>query len=130
MPALVTDGSGIICSMSVSKTPVPLIVPMPIVPATTPVATTADTIPMTNIPTFGMCESPVNAEVIVATVAAEVPNARARAVRAGHGRPVDARVRSCPDRRTPVRAHHLDLPVQVRWDDTVVAPEQELGMGT
>jgi len=57
------------CSMGASTAP--LVVPDPIAVATTPVATVADTIPMTNIPPFDMCMSLGNPEVAAATAAAE-----------------------------------------------------------
>jgi hypothetical protein len=58
-----------ICSMGVA--PAALLVPVPAVSATTPVATAANTIPETNIPTFGMCMSLGNPEVAAATSAAQ-----------------------------------------------------------
>jgi hypothetical protein len=57
------------CSMG--TTPAALIVAAPIVSATTPVARIVDTIPVTNIPTFGMCMSPGNPQVATATAAAQ-----------------------------------------------------------
>jgi hypothetical protein len=47
-----------------------LLVPVPAVSATTPVATAANTVPGTNIPTFGMCMSLGNPAVATATAAA------------------------------------------------------------
>jgi hypothetical protein len=69
MPAFVTAGSMLTCSMGAA--PAALIVPAPIATATTPIATVADTIPMTNIPTFGMCMSLGNPQVAAATAAAQ-----------------------------------------------------------
>ncbi len=69
MEPLVTSGTMLRCSMGASTAA--LVVPDPIAVATTPVATVVDTIPMTNIPTFGMCMSLGNPEVATATAAAE-----------------------------------------------------------
>ena len=69
MEPLVTSGTMIRCSMGASTAA--LVVPDPIAVATTPVATVVDTIPMANIPTFGMCMSLGNPEVAAATAAAE-----------------------------------------------------------
>src|ERR1022692_3671596 len=68
MPQLVTDGTTMACSRGTP--PASLIVPTPTVSATAPVATTADSTPMTNIPTFGMCMSPGNPQVATAPSAA------------------------------------------------------------
>ena len=68
MPPFVTSGTMLHCSMGVSSAP--LIVPAPVVVATAPLATVLDTIPLTNIPTFGMCMSLGNPEVAAATAAA------------------------------------------------------------
>jgi Domain of unknown function (DUF4280) len=51
--------------------PASLVVPDPVVEATTPVATVADTIPTANIPAFGLCMSLGNPEVAAATAAAQ-----------------------------------------------------------
>lgn len=69
MLPFVTSGTMLSCSMGAS--PAALVVPDPLVVATTPVATVVDTIPITNIPTFGMCMSLGNPEVAAATAAAE-----------------------------------------------------------
>jgi hypothetical protein len=69
MPQLVTAGTTMICSMG--AVPAALLVPVPDVLATTPAATAADSIPGTNIPTFGMCMSLGNPEVAAATTAAQ-----------------------------------------------------------
>jgi Domain of unknown function (DUF4280) len=65
----VTSGAMLRCSMGVA--PAPLVVPDPIAVATTPIATEVDTIPIANIPPFGMCMSLGNPEVAAATAAAE-----------------------------------------------------------
>lgn len=69
MPAFVTAGTTMTCTMG--RAPSSLIVATPIVSATTPVATIADTIPETNIPTFGLCMSLGNPQVATATTAAQ-----------------------------------------------------------
>lgn len=69
MLPFVTSGAMMRCSMGASTAP--LVVPDPIAVATTPIATVVDTIPMANIPTFGMCMSLGNPEVAAATAAAE-----------------------------------------------------------
>lgn len=68
MPPLMTAGATLACSMGVA--PATLLVPVPGVAATTPVATIFDSIPGTNIPTFGMCLSLGNPAVAAATAAA------------------------------------------------------------
>jgi Domain of unknown function (DUF4280) len=69
MPPFVTSGTILSCTMGLS--PAALAAPDPLVAATTPVATVADTIPTANIPTFGMCMSLGNPEVATATAAAQ-----------------------------------------------------------
>jgi Domain of unknown function (DUF4280) len=91
---------------------VALLVPVPTVSATTPVATAADTIPGTNIPTFGMCMSLGNPAVAMATSAANGVLTPQPCVPAA-GSP-GALVRVRQHRRHLVRAHHLNLPVQLR----------------
>ena len=69
MAQLVTAGTTMTCSMGAA--PAALLVPVPAVSATTPAATAADSVPGTNIPTFGMCMSLGNPEVAAATTAAQ-----------------------------------------------------------
>ena len=72
MPPLVVNAAMLSCTMGLGP-PVPLTaVPKrpPVTAGGLPMATIADTIPMANIPTFGMCNSPTNPAVIAATSAA------------------------------------------------------------
>jgi hypothetical protein len=72
VPELLTCGSMLACNMGAA--PAPLIVPpMPGKPlvANMPVASILDMVPLTNIPTFGMCKSMLNPEVQLATIAAQ-----------------------------------------------------------
>ncbi len=72
MPPLVVNAAMLSCAMGLGP-PVPLtVVPKgpPVTAGGQPVATIADTIPMANIPTFGMCSSPANPAVAAATSAA------------------------------------------------------------
>jgi hypothetical protein len=59
------------CSMATPPTPVPLVTTPKgtAVNAGTPVATVEDYVPLTNIPSFGMCGSPANPAVAAATAA-------------------------------------------------------------
>jgi hypothetical protein len=69
VPPFVTAGTTLKCSMG--TTPAALIAPDPIVSASTPVAVIDEAIPMTNIPSFGMCMSLGNPQVAAATTAAQ-----------------------------------------------------------
>jgi len=72
MPPLVVNTAMLSCAMGLGP-PVPLTaVPKgpPVTAGGQPVATIADTIPMANIPMFGMCSSPANPAVAAATSAA------------------------------------------------------------
>jgi len=69
MTQIVTAGTSITCTFGAS--PAALVVVPPVVSATTPVATIADSVPTDNIPTFGMCMSLGNPQVAAATTAAE-----------------------------------------------------------
>ena len=69
MAQLVTAGAVMMCSFGVA--PVPLaVLPANRTNAGAPAATIADCIPMTNIPTFGVCSSLANPTVASATAAA------------------------------------------------------------
>ena len=59
------------CSMATPPNPVPLVTTPKRTPvnAGTPVATIEDYVPLTNIPSFGMCGSPANPAVAAATAA-------------------------------------------------------------
>jgi len=69
MPQLVTTGAMMMCSFGVAPA-VLNVLPTNKTNATTPAANIADSIPMTNIPTFGMCMSIANPTVAAATAAA------------------------------------------------------------
>jgi hypothetical protein len=127
MPPLVTAGTTMTCTMGAA--PATLVVPTPIVSATTPVATIADTVPTTNIPTFGMCMSPGNPQVAAATTAADGVLTPQPCVPAT-GAPwtpgsVSAQIGGIP-------CVLMTSTCQCMWGGTitVVAPEQQLDMGT
>ena len=71
MAVLVADGAQIMCDMGAAPS-VLTITPGPPHDAFAPVplAAITDFVPLTNIPTFGMCYSPANPAVIAATSAA------------------------------------------------------------
>jgi|ERR1017187_789827 uncharacterized Zn-binding protein involved in type VI secretion len=69
MPQLVTAGAMMMCSFGVAPSAL-AVLPINKTNATTPAANIADSIPMTNIPTFGMCMSIANPAVASATAAA------------------------------------------------------------
>ncbi len=72
MPPVVVNAAMLSCTMGLGP-PMPLTaVPKgpPVTAGGQPVATIVDTIPMANIPMFGMCNSPANPAVIAATAAA------------------------------------------------------------
>jgi hypothetical protein len=127
MPPFVTAGTTMTCTMGAA--PATLIVPAPVVLATTPVGTIANSIPMTNIPTFGMCMSPGNPQVAAATTAALGVLTPQPCVPAT----------GAPWTPGSVTAQIGGLPCvlatstcQCAWGGTitVVVPEQQLGMGT
>jgi uncharacterized protein DUF4280 len=127
MPPLVTAGTTMTCTMGAA--PATLVVPTPVVSATTPVATIADTVPTTNIPTFGMCMSPGNPQVAAATTAADGVLTPQPCVPAT-GAPwtpgsVSAQIGGIP-------CVLMTSTCQCMWGGTitVVAPEQQLDMGT
>jgi hypothetical protein len=73
MPPNVVTGALISCDMALVPVPVPLDATVPPTMVTAgglPAATIAHFVPLVNIPTFGMCNSPTNPEVIAATAAA------------------------------------------------------------
>ncbi len=127
MPPFVTAGTMMMCTMGAA--PASLILAAPIVSATTPVATIADTIPYTNIPTFGMCMSLGNPEVASATAAALGVLTPQPCVPAT-GAPwtpgsVSAQIGGLP-------CVLMTLTCQCMWGGmiSVITPEQQLGMGT
>jgi len=127
MPQFVTAGTTMTCTMGAA--PASLIVATPIVSATTPVATIADTIPDTNIPTFGMCMSLGNPQVAAATAAAQGVLTPQPCIPAT-GTPwlagsVSAQIGGLP-------CVLITSTCQCMWGGTisVVVPEQQLGMGT
>lgn len=72
MPELVVQGALMTCTMGLGP-PAPLAVtprPPMLQAGGLPAATIADAVPMVNIPSFGMCNSPANPAVIAATSAA------------------------------------------------------------
>ena len=69
MPKLVVAGAQLSCSMGLAPA-VLVVLPANKVVSTTPAANIMDSIPMTNIPTFGMCTTQSNPAVAAATAAA------------------------------------------------------------
>jgi hypothetical protein len=72
VPPLVSNGAMITCSMAMPPTPAPLtVVPSGTpVSAGTPAANIQASLPMANVPTFGMCATPSNPAVAATTAAA------------------------------------------------------------
>ena len=66
---LVNMGSLLKCSQGIAPTPLVVLVPTVMAQAP-PAANIMDCVPMSNILTFGMCQSPANPMVIAATAAA------------------------------------------------------------
>ena len=71
MPPLVSAGAMLSCSMATPPATVPLAVTPKATPvaAGTPAASVQDYVPLTNIPSFGMCGAPANPAVAAATAA-------------------------------------------------------------
>src|SRR4051812_3586479 len=69
MPSQVTAGAALTCSFGAAPSAL-VVLPTNMVNAATPAANIMDSIPMTNIPTFGMCMSIANPTVASATAAA------------------------------------------------------------
>jgi Domain of unknown function (DUF4280) len=71
VPPLVSTGAMITCSMAMPPVPVPLTTIPKGTPVTagTPAGTIQDSLPMANIPTFGMCGTLSNPVVAAATAA-------------------------------------------------------------
>jgi hypothetical protein len=68
----VVNGALVTCAMAEVPVPMPLIV-LPVsgvLAGEMPAATIEDAVPLVNIPSFGMCKSPLNPTVIAATAAA------------------------------------------------------------
>lgn len=73
MPPVVVTGGMISCSMALVPVPIPLDAAVPPTMVTAgglPAATINHHVPLVNIATFGMCNSPTNPAVIAATAAA------------------------------------------------------------
>jgi len=66
---LVNAGSLLMCSMGAAPSALTVVVPTTMAQGP-PAANIMDCVPMVNIPTFGMCNSPLNPMVAAATVAA------------------------------------------------------------
>lgn len=71
MPPLVSAGAMISCSMATPPTPMPLATTPKATPVTVeaPAASTQDFVPLTNVPSFGMCAAMANPAVAAATAA-------------------------------------------------------------
>jgi hypothetical protein len=71
MPPLVSAGAMISCSMATPRFTVPLATTPKETPvnAGTPAGSVEDYVPLTNIPSFGMCGAPANPAVAAATAA-------------------------------------------------------------
>ena len=69
MGVQVVTGAMMTCSFGVAPAPLNA-TPMGVTACDMPAATIMDMIPMDNIPTFGMCNTPSNPEVATATAAA------------------------------------------------------------
>jgi Domain of unknown function (DUF4280) len=127
MLPFVTSGALLRCSMGESTAA--LVVPDQVAVATTPLATVENTIPMANIPTFGMCMSLGNPEVEAATAAAEgvlTPQPCVPATGAPWtGEALNARAAGLP-------CVLVSSTCQCDWGGiiTVVSPDQELASGT
>lgn len=73
MSVLVAEGAQIICTMGAAPSALTVIPGPPhlaMAPTGLPLAVVSDFVPLTNIPTFGMCMSPANPAVAAATAAA------------------------------------------------------------
>src|SRR5664280_626171 len=71
MPPVVVNAAMLSCTMGLGPPMTLTTIPKgpPVTAGGQQLATIADAIPMANIPTFGMCNSPTNAAVIAATAA-------------------------------------------------------------
>ena len=72
MPPVVVNAGTLTCTMGLGPPMALTTIPKgpPVTAGGQQLATIADAIPMANIPTFGMCNSPTNPAVIAATAAA------------------------------------------------------------
>lgn len=70
MGQLIVTGAMMKCSFGVAPMPINVLPVSRVNAVKRPAATIMDNIPMTNIPSFGMCQSPSNPAVIAATSAA------------------------------------------------------------
>jgi hypothetical protein len=71
MPApVVVSGAQLMCAMGVAPVPMTSLPVSGVLCGGMPVTSVSDVVPMINVPSFGMCMSPVNPEVVTATAAA------------------------------------------------------------
>jgi hypothetical protein len=70
-PPLVVNGAPLLCTLGASPSAL-VVIPLPVAPRGTgqQLAVVTDTRPLVNVPSFGMCLSPVNPAVQAATSAA------------------------------------------------------------
>jgi hypothetical protein len=71
MPFLTVNGAQLLCSMGTTPSEMGVLPTNNVSGTQQPVANVLDTVPMTNILSFGMCSSPANPSVAAATAAAQ-----------------------------------------------------------